>query len=66
MYNFYITFQRSQVFKKHYAVCCDICSDCAVTATHLSTLVLTASEYAVTIEINYFYFYPAVSESIHI
>jgi hypothetical protein len=37
-----------------------------VTAAHLSTLVLMALEYPVTIEVNYFYFYPAISESIHI
>jgi hypothetical protein len=43
---------------------------CSVTATatgaHLASLVLTASENPVTIEIIYFYFYPAISESIHI
>jgi hypothetical protein len=37
-----------------------------VTGAHLSTLVLTTSEYPVTIEVISFYFHPAVSGSNHI
>ena len=35
---------------------------CVLTAAHLSTLVVTASEYPVTIEV--FSFHPAIAESI--
>jgi hypothetical protein len=37
-----------------------------MTGAHLSTLVLSASECPVTIEVIYFYFHPTISGSNHI
>jgi hypothetical protein len=61
IYNFYIIFPMCKVLKRNCAVFYEI----LMTGAHLSTLVLTAFDYPVTtIEAIYFYFHPAIAESI--
>jgi len=60
IYNLYIIFPICQEFKRNMP--CSMKS--ALTGAHSSTLVSAAFEYPVTIEVIYFYFHPAIAESI--